>query len=766
MIHKDDLHKFRRYLLVCFCCFAGVLVSYQSGCIIEQLDLSSRPCFRNVEFPNESPCLSGWECNPATNKCVKAGTVELPTETVNEPSQEEAVADATEGTPEEASSPEESSAVEEAVVEKIPENPVIQCSYTKATEKLVCPVPGQSDCERFAEPFVASTEELPKELVGAAAVSNGFRRRVDQESSTQKVFIYVIGGSSDGNAGDESFYAEVNTQNRLGAWKVGPKLNDARTHASVFYDNNTILVVGGKGADGKPVKTIERAQIKSDGSLDAFRRLGSWDSLRLEAGLSFQYGYFYMVGGDNSGSLSADGERVLLKPDGSLGAPEPVSALPAPDKGYLLPNHHLLYFLSTNKTRKVMVTRILPDGSLEGWCETTSLPDGVATFQAVADVRRLFLYAVKDGSDKLDGQLYFAPIKDKQGAKDLFGGSLDSWLCSLHGLIQVTQVTPREMAASVIARDAMFLIGGKDKDGKALKSVEHAALQFRSDLQCDLDRDLRPNSFDFCPDVFEPSNKNSDQPAGILRPNQSGWVQSFGLGDACELDQMVLIAAGTYKRGSGKNPDEPLGDVTVDAFYLDPYEVSVKQYKECVTQGKCSAPSDKSSGSIADYYDNTQYADRPVIHVTWEQAKTYCAFRGKRLPTEAEWEKAARSLDQRTYPWGSDSPDCQKTNYKDCPDKNTLDVTALLTSASPYGVFHLAGNVREWVADYYDADAYKSGPAKNPTGPATGQKRVVRGGSYLSVDTELSSSKRDSADPSAGALDIGFRCASSLFFTP
>ncbi|MCB9637992.1 MAG: SUMF1/EgtB/PvdO family nonheme iron enzyme [Myxococcales bacterium] len=769
MNHKDDLRRFQKHLFFCFFCFAALLVSHQSGCILEQLELTGRPCFRDPRFPNQAPCLEGWECNTATQKCVKAGTIEPVVELVNEPITEKTPDGGESTTPEEASNPEEQvSNPEEAIVEKTPDKTGPQCPYTKAAERLACPVSAQADCERFAETFVASTEELPKALVGAAAVSNGFRRRVDQDSFTKKVFVYVVGGSADGSAGDETFISEVSTQNKLGAWTAGPKLNTARTQASVFLDGNAILVVGGKGSDGKPVAAVERAEIKSDGSLDTFRSIGNWSSIRLEAGLVYQYGYLYMAGGvDGAGTAVAEGERVLVKPDGTLGTPEPTASLPAADKGYLLTTHHFLYFLSTDtKSRKVLISRILPDGTLEGWCETTGLPDAIVSFQAVADARRLFVYGVKDGSDKLDGQLYFAPVKDKQGSTDPYGGSLDSWFCSRNAQLQVTQATPRELAAAVIARDAMFLIGGKDKDGTALKTAESAALQFRVDSQCDLDRDGRPNTFDFCPDVFEPSNKNSDQPATVNRPTAPGWIESFGLGDACEFDQMVLVPAGDFKRGSGKNPDEPLGDVTLNGFYIDPYEVSIKDYKECVTQGKCTDPSDKSSGTISDYYDNAQYADRPVIHVTWDQAKAYCTFRGKRLPTEAEWEKAARSQDQRSYPWGSDSPDCQKSNYKDCPDKNTIDVSSLPGSASPYKAFHMAGNVREWVADFYDADAYKNGSTQNPTGPSSGQKRVVRGGSYLSTDAELSSTKRDSADPGTGVQDIGFRCARSLFYTP
>ena len=765
MDYKNRLRTVR-WLLVLGCPLLCVsfFLTQQAACILEELPLDRHRC-----LPEQGvfKCLEGWECDTSRNppQCVKAGTLEQAVELTPEESAPVEV------TPEEAMMPEEMIPPEEAGVEKIPEpqpeQPVLQCNYNKAPEVLTCPVAAGIGCERFGDIFVASTDELPKAMVGAAAISNGFRRRVDQDQSVQKVFIYLLGGSSTGDAGTESYVTEVNTQNKHGAWQAGPALVTARTGASAFLIDGAVYLVGGKGADGKIVTAIERAAVKNDGSLDAFRVIGTWSSLRMEAGIAYQYGYFYQAGGlSAAGTPSAEAERILLKPDQTLGDTEPLSPLPSAQVGALLSTHHFLYFLSKTN-QKSYVAKVTPNADAEGWCETTALPTSVKDFQAVADAQRLFLFGVKNNADQLDGQLYFAPVQASTGDKDPYGGSLESWLCSNHGTLQVTQVTPRAGAAAVIARSGFFLIGGKDKDGNALKSIESAPLQFRLDPQCDLDRDGVASTFDFCPDTYDKGNKNSDQPDTIRRPGQDGWIERFGLGDACEYDQMRLVPAGFFKRGSAQNPDEqPIEDIRLDAYYIDPFEVRIRDYKECVRLGKCTEPKEKSAGSIADYYDNEQFADHPVIHVTWEQASAYCVFRGKRLPTEAEWEKAARGLDQRSYPWGSDSPDCQKANSQNCPEKNTLAVTEIPGGVSPYQVFQMAGNVREWVSDFYAADSYATGSKSNPRGPASGQKRVIRGGSFLSAESALSSTRRDSGEPTESAADLGFRCARSLFLAP
>jgi serine/threonine-protein kinase len=239
----------------------------------------------------------------------------------------------------------------------------------------------------------------------------------------------------------------------------------------------------------------------------------------------------------------------------------------------------------------------------------------------------------------------------------------------------------------------------------------------------------------------------------------------------------ILIPAGTFQMGcDSSNPAEngcneyswqtdelPLHTVNLDAYYIDKYEVTNARYKACVDAGGCTAPQRSDSFSRPSYYGNATYDNFPVINVNWHQANAFCAWAGKRLPTEAEWEKAARGgSDTRKYPWGNRAPDSTLLNF----NRNVGDTTAVGSypaGASPYGVMDMAGNVWEWVNDWYQADYYSVSPGSNPQGPATGQFRVLRGGSWYDFDYGVRSADRVSIRPDFwGSGDgSGFRCVRS-----
>ena len=221
---------------------------------------------------------------------------------------------------------------------------------------------------------------------------------------------------------------------------------------------------------------------------------------------------------------------------------------------------------------------------------------------------------------------------------------------------------------------------------------------------------------------------------------------------------MVLVPAGDFMMGCNEQVDrqcqadeKPYHKVYLDAFYIDKFDVTQGQYNECVSSGRCTANKQENGFTGP---------DQPVVMVRWEDASTYCQWAGKRLPTEAEWEKAARGTDGRIYPWGNDL-DASKASYgKDLKSGgSTTPVGYYPSSASPYGALDMAGNVWNWVADWYDGSYYKSSPDRNPKGPASGRGRVLRGGSWFSDATSLRASLRSGPTPDARLNSLGFRCA-------
>jgi serine/threonine-protein kinase len=229
---------------------------------------------------------------------------------------------------------------------------------------------------------------------------------------------------------------------------------------------------------------------------------------------------------------------------------------------------------------------------------------------------------------------------------------------------------------------------------------------------------------------------------------------------------MRLVPAGEFTMGSdnGDADEQPVHQVYLENYYIDKYEVTNALYQVCVSTGVCKPPLYFSTYSSSSYYDNAQYDDYPVIHVNWYQAKTYCDWRGARLPTEAEWEKAARGVDARTYPWGEDI-ECTTTNLR-ANFGSCITVMAAVGSypngQSPYGLYDMAGNAAEWVSSLYKPYPFTSNDGRES--PTASGARSVRGGSWwngISGWNVRSSGRWEYSDPSFSSEYIGFRCARS-----
>ena len=227
---------------------------------------------------------------------------------------------------------------------------------------------------------------------------------------------------------------------------------------------------------------------------------------------------------------------------------------------------------------------------------------------------------------------------------------------------------------------------------------------------------------------------------------------------------MVYVPEGDFSMGSenGRLDELPVHTIYLDAFWIDRTEVTNRMYALCVAKGACQRPSDVPGFPN---YNSPGVDNYPVIGVDWEKAEAYCQWAERRLPTEAEWEKAARGTDGRTYPWGNAFPTCQLANLwslgfetPHCVGETTV-VGSYPAGASPYGALDMAGNAWEWVNDWYSPTYYIHSPGSNPTGPASGTYHVLRGVSWGNNVEVAHSAYRFGGPPSEGPYIPGFRCA-------
>jgi formylglycine-generating enzyme required for sulfatase activity len=233
---------------------------------------------------------------------------------------------------------------------------------------------------------------------------------------------------------------------------------------------------------------------------------------------------------------------------------------------------------------------------------------------------------------------------------------------------------------------------------------------------------------------------------------------------------MVYVPPGAFEMGSdeGDDNEQPVHTVRLDAFWIDRTEVTNQQFADFLngegthTKGGATwlyLDDEDCPIELAgdEYQPKSGYADNPVVEVTWFGADAYCQWAGGRLPTEAEWEYAARGPDARQYPWGDSAPDCDRANYQGCAGGAT-GVGSHPAGASWCGAMHMAGNVWEWVADWFDGEYYSRSPPENPAGPASGTDKVMRGGSWYIGPYYVRGAGRGGGGRGTANVGIGFRC--------
>jgi sulfatase modifying factor 1 len=233
---------------------------------------------------------------------------------------------------------------------------------------------------------------------------------------------------------------------------------------------------------------------------------------------------------------------------------------------------------------------------------------------------------------------------------------------------------------------------------------------------------------------------------------------------------LVLIPAGSYPMGvptgdrDGGRDEYPRHVIEITDFYIDKYEVTNGRYLEFVKATNHRVPQNPKNPT-RNLWEGigipASLADRPVINVDWADADAYCKWAGRRLPREAEWEKAAKGNNDWRFPWGNVEPTDKHLNFnqKWIGEKTLMPVGSYESGKSPYGVYDMAGNVWEWVNDWYDAKYYEKSPDKNPPGPASGEKRVIRGAGWQNETPTVRIFTRVDSDPTIRNESTGFRCA-------
>jgi len=283
----------------------------------------------------------------------------------------------------------------------------------------------------------------------------------------------------------------------------------------------------------------------------------------------------------------------------------------------------------------------------------------------------------------------------------------------------------------------------------------------------------------------KPDSKSNVSPIVVAPPwvSDSNAVNLVPVGkNSCGYEEyrhektgivLLKIPAGSFNMGSedAELDERPVHKVYLNEYYIGKYEITNAQYKKFCDTTKREYPKEPNFAGIKNYFE--KYPEYPVCNISWEDARAFCAWSGLRLPTEAEWEKAARGNDGRKYPWGNEECDAGDKyrcnffgNYTQYAKRDgymyTSPVGFYSNGVSPYGCLDMAGNVWEWCADWYNAAYYGQSPKDNPQGPQSGTDRTIRGGSWTNENGGIRSANRDLCWPTERLSSFGFRVALSV----
>jgi len=314
------------------------------------------------------------------------------------------------------------------------------------------------------------------------------------------------------------------------------------------------------------------------------------------------------------------------------------------------------------------------------------------------------------------------------------------------------EMTPRSRitgAPYAMSLDTTFMgafVGAADYDGDGYMKPAYTSIN----IDCnDGNSSMYPGATEVCDDGYD-----NDCDGDIDNEDPE-----------CVPPGMAFVPAGCFQMGDhfneGDSDELPVHQVCISSgFFMDVHEVTNAEYRACVDAGECTPPSDTSSSTRSTYYGEATYENYPVLYVDYDQANDYCAWQEKRLPTEAEWEYAARGgLSGKRYPWG-DTVTGSDANYEDSGDQWDNDTSPVENYApNGYGLYDMSGNVREWTADWYQSDYYSVSPQYDPAGPASGTMRVVRGGCWYNAPYLIRAAERLSYYPTMFEDSrTGFRC--------